>query len=340
MSWLGNTPDEAAAAWDARLRGAKMTERDHRDFQAWLQQDPEHHLAYDRLQSALRLLRAHADLPELSALRDEARNSVGASKRRRFASMLGIAASVAIVSLFVALPQSERGPSILTELHGEQIYSTAPHERTRVTLADGSLVTLDSGTRMAVRLSDARRDVTLLSGRALFKVAKDHDRPFTVKAGTRTITALGTVFDVRVSPRELRVTLAEGLVAVRPVAAGRQAPQQILQPRQQLVALVGTSAPMLRTVDIQNALAWADRQFFFEDEPLASAVEEINRSGDLTIIVDPSVASLRINGMFRVSDEAAFTRALKMALPVDVLRDRQGRLLVSRPPVGSKATDL
>ncbi len=343
MSWLGNTIDEAAAAWDARLRGAKMTERDHRDFQDWLHQDPEHQLAYDRLQGTLRLLRTHVDLPELSALRDEARNSVGASKRRRLVSMLAMAASVAIISLFVALPQSDRSPTILAELQGEQIYATTPHERTRVTLADGSLVTLDSGTRMAVRLRSDRRDVTLLSGRALFKVAKDHDRPFTVKAGNRTITALGTVFDVRVSPRELRVTLAEGLVAVRPAAAGRQAPQQILQPRQQLVALAGASAPMLRTVDIQNALAWADRQFFFEDEPLASAAEEINRSGDMTIIVDPQVAGLRINGMFRVSDEAAFARALTLALPVDVRRDGQGRLLVSRPPVGplvAKANDL
>jgi transmembrane sensor len=339
MSGPSTMIDEAAAAWDARLRCAQMTERDHRAFQAWLLEDPEHQLAYDRLQAALRQLRAHADLPELSALRDEARNSVGASKRRRLVSMLAISAAVVIVSLFVAMPQSGRGPGLLAELQGEQIYATNLHERTRVTLADGSLVTLDSGTRMAVQLSADRRDVTLISGRALFKVAKDHDRPFTVKAGNRTITALGTVFDVRLSPRELRVTLAEGLVAVRPVAAGRKAAQQILQPRQQLVAMAGASVPMLRTVDIQNALAWADRQFFFEDEPLASAAEEINRSGDLTIVVDPSVASLRINGMFRVSDEAAFARALKMALPVDVRRDGQGRLVVSRPPIG-KASDL
>jgi len=339
MSWLGHTSDDAAAAWDARLRGAQMTERDHHEFQAWLQQDPDHQLAYDRLQAALRLLRAHADLPELSALRDEARNNVGSIKRRRIASMIAVAACIVIVSMLVAMPQLGRGPARPTDQPSGQIYATSLHERTRVTLADGSLVTMDSGTRMAVRLSTGRRDVTLLSGRALFKVAKDHDRPFTVKAGNRTITALGTVFDVRLSPRELRVTLAEGLVAVRQVAAGRQAPQQILQPRQQLVAMAGASAPLLRTVDIQNALAWADRQFFFEDEPLASAAEEINRSGDMTIIVDPSVASLRINGMFRVSDEAAFARALKMALPVDVRRDGQGRLVVSRPPIG-KASDL
>ena len=332
MSRLLNDVDEAAAAWDARLRGAATTHRDHAEFQAWLQQDVEHQLAHDRLQMALKLLRAHADLPELSALRDEARNTVHQSRRRRIASMLSVAAGLAIfILLAVALPQTERGGRVLAELQGEEIYTTMPYERTRVTLADGSLVTLDAGTQMAVRLSRERRDVTLLSGRALFTVAKDRQRPFIVKAGNRTITALGTVFDVRVSPRELRVTLAEGSVAVRPLAVGRGVAQQVLKPRQQLVAVAGAEAPMLRTVDVDNALAWADWQFFFEDESLASAIEEINRHADLKMVVDPAVADLRINGMFRISNQAEFVEALKMALPVDVRRDAQGRLVVSRP---------
>jgi transmembrane sensor len=335
MRWQQSEADEAAASWDARLRGARTTHRDRRAFQDWLQQDPEHQLAYDRLQAALRALRSQADLPELSALRDEARNTVHESKRRRFASMLSIAAGMAAILVLAAVPQTEPATTLLAKLQGEQIYTTQPHERTRVTLADGSLVTLDSATQMAVRLGSTRRDVTLLSGRALFKVAKDSERPFVVKAGNRTITALGTMFDVRVTPRELRVTLAEGLVSVRPLAAGQRAQPQILKPSQQLVAVAGAPAPLLRVVDISNALAWADRQFFFEDEPLISAVDEINRYGGLKIVVDPSVANLRINGMFRISDEAAFVEALKMALPVDVRPDGQGRLIVSRQ-TGSK----
>lgn len=336
MSGLGNDIDEAAAAWDARLRGAKATHLDHRAFQDWLQRDPAHHLAYDRLQAALRALRTRADLPELSALRDEARNTVNSNKRRRFASMMSIAAGIAAILILAAIPSSERGSAVLAGLQGEKIYATNSQDRTRVTLADGSLVTLDSGTQMAVRMGDTRRDVTLLRGRALFKVAKDSERPFVVKASNRTITALGTMFDVRVTPKELRVTLAEGSVSVRPLAAGQNAVPKILKPRQQLVAIAGVSEPLLRVVDLQNALAWADRQFFFEDEPLASAIDEINRYADLDIVVDPAVANLRINGMFRISDQAAFIEALKSALPVDVRKDAKDRLIVSRQS-GSKA---
>lgn len=332
MTWLVDEAEEAAAAWDARLRGTKATFQDHRAFQAWLKQDVEHRAAHDRLQAALGSLRAHADLPELSALRDEARSTVHKSRMRRLASMISVVAAAAIILLLVAVPQTERSVEILAFLQGERIYSTTPDERTRITLADGSVVTLDSGTRLTARLGRSRRDITLLTGRALFQVAKDSQRPFVVKAGKRTITALGTVFDVRLSPRELRVTLAEGTVAIRPVNPRRGSPQQILKPHQQLVAIAGAAAPELRTVDVDNALSWADQQIFFEDEPLASAIDEMNRYSRLKIIVDPAVADLRINGMFRVSNQARFIEALKIALPVDVRSNKEGRLVVSRRP--------
>jgi len=333
MMAIGPDPEaaaaDAAAEWDARLRSATATDDDLRDFQAWLAADAAHQAAYDRLQAVLRSLKAHADLPELSALRDEARRRVRATRQRRWAAGITLAASLAAVGLFAALPQTGTTTAILAELQGEALYVTGAQERTRVTLADGSLVTLDSGTRMAVRLDRDARNVTLQTGRALFKVAKDSARPFTVKAGDRAITALGTVFDVRVQPRELRVTLAEGVVAVRPAAASRDAPQQIMRPRQQMVAIPGGGAAVVRTVDIRNALAWAERQFFFEDEPLASAAQEISSTTDLTIVVDPAVAQLRINGSFRIGDEAAFAEALQLALPVAVRRDGQGRLIVA-----------
>ncbi|MEN9931735.1 MAG: hypothetical protein RIS17_308, partial [Pseudomonadota bacterium] len=278
--------DAAAAAWDARLRSAQATDEDHRAFQAWLHEDPAHRDAYDRLQAALRALRRHADLPELSALRDEARRTVAANRKRRWQRRwtqrgLSIAASIAAIGLYFGLPQDVRP---LAPAPVEQTFATTSEQRTRVKLDDGSLVTLDSSTRLAVRFAPDSRAVRLISGRALFRVAKDTARPFTVTAGDRTVTALGTVFDVRVLPREMRVTLAEGMVSVRAVT-GPRAVQHILQPRQQLVAIAGRASAAVRTVDLRTVLAWADRQFFFEDEPLATAAEEINRSTDLTLVV-------------------------------------------------------
>lgn len=321
--------EEAAAAWDARLRGARASFRDRRAFHAWLKEDPEHRATHDRLQTALSALRAHADLPELSALRDEARFSVHENRRRRLATILTASAAAVLLCILLFATQTERGSELAGRIAGDSIYATSPHERTRVTLDDGSVVTLDAGTRVAARFGAVRRDIRLLAGHALFQVAKDPKRPFVVHAGGRTITALGTVFDVRVSPEEFRVTLAEGAVAVRPVRQGRGAREQILKPNQQLIARTGGGAPELRVVDTDKAVSWADGQVFFENEPLASAAQQMNLYSHQKITVRPSVADLRISGMFHTSNRQGFLDALEIALPVEVRRDEQGHVFVS-----------
>jgi transmembrane sensor len=324
--------EDAAAAWDAKLRGGTADFRERRAFHDWLDQDPEHQAAHDRLQAALSGLRAHVDLPELSALRDEARNSVQENRRRRLASLVSAVAAAVVLVVLVFAIRSERGAELAGRLAGDTVYATPAGERARVTLADGSVVTLDGGTRLSTRLSKSRRDVTLLAGHALFQVAKDRRRPFVVKAKDRTITALGTVFDVRLSPRELRVTLAEGAVAVRPLNPSRGRSQQVLKPREQFVERTGTAATVLRAVDTEGALGWADSRIFFENEPLAKAIEEMNGYSHLKMAVDPAVAHLRINGMFRTSNQRGFLDALEKALPVEVQRDAQGQILVSARP--------
>lgn len=328
MSKRLDEAEEAAAAWDARLRGARATFRDRQAFQSWLQQDDEHQAAHDRLQAALSVLRAQADLPELSALRDEARNSIRQSRRRQVASIVSAAAAAVLLLMLVIGPQTERGAEIAAWARGEAIYRTSPNERTKVTLADGSMVTLDSGTRLLAKLGKSRRDITLLAGRALFQVAKDRQRPFIVRAGDRTITALGTVFDVLLSPHELRVTLAEGTVAVRSVQPRLGLDQQVMKPHQQLIQALGSYASELRTVDTDKALSWADGQVFFENEPLASAVAEMNQYSQMKIIVDPAAADLRINGMFHTSNQAGFVEALQNALPVEVRSDDRNQIFV------------
>lgn len=320
--------EASAAAWDARLRRASATDRERVAFLAWLRAAPEHQAAHDRLQAALGVLRAQSDLPELSALRDEARIVVRGSRRRRITAALSALAATLLLIVGAGL-RTDRGAEISAVLQGGRIYRTALNERSRVILADGSAVTLDSGTRLSARLRKSRRDITLLSGRALFRVAKDPQRPFIVRAGDRTVTALGTVFDVRLAQGKVRVILVEGSVAVRQTRAGR-VPAQVMVPKQQLVETAQAAPLALRTVDTDKALSWVDGQVFFDNETLASAATEMNQYSRLKIVIDPAVAGMRINGMFRTGNQTGFAGALQTTLPVDVRTDDQGRILVSR----------
>lgn len=320
--------EDQAAAWDARLRGAGATNGNHLAFQAWLEETPENRTAHERLQAALTALRAHANQPEMAALRDEARSSVRYSNRRR---MIGLIAASLLILLGAGI-WFQRGPELLALMgHGTE-YSTASDEQAKVTLADGSVVTLDAGTRLVVRLSAARRDISLLAGHALFQVAKDAHRPFVVSARDRTITALGTLFDVRLYSRGLRVTLAKGSVAIRPAQAA-DGTTAILKPREQFVETDGVEAPNIQTVDSEKAVSWADGQLFFDNDTLKSAAAEMNLySPRQKIIVDPNVAGIRISGMFHINDPAGFVEALEATLPVQTRTGSDGRVFVSARP--------
>jgi len=77
------------------------------------------------------------------------------------------------------------------------VYSTGVGERRTLTLADGSVVTLDARSRIQVKYRDRERLIDLDQGQARFDVAKDPARPFRVSAaGRETVLAFGTQFNV------------------------------------------------------------------------------------------------------------------------------------------------
>lgn len=93
-------------------------------------------------------------------------------------------------------------------------YTTGIGEQRSIVLSDGSTIQLNTGSRVRVRYSDAERDVDLLEGQALFRVAKNHDRPFVVDTNGARVRAVGTEFDVYRKYGGTVVTVIEGKVAV------------------------------------------------------------------------------------------------------------------------------
>ena len=81
------------------------------------------------------------------------------------------------------------------------ILVTSPARRV---LPDGSVVELSDGAKIAVDYAGALRRVALERGAAHFQVAKNSSRPFVVSARNVEIRDIGTVFEVRLDPDEVR----------------------------------------------------------------------------------------------------------------------------------------
>lgn len=320
---------EIAATWFLHLRGEKCSAADRSAFEAW-ESEPQNAAAYAAVEAAWALAGSGAETKEIHALLDQARRLT-----RRRLPWPGIAAAVAAAAVLgVAGTQfwsfsrdraddaeMVAAPSAQPPSPDAANYSTAIGERSTVTLGDGSVVFLNTNSRLRADYSAAARNVVLLQGQALFEVMEATDRPFIVTAGDRRVTALGTTFDVRLEQDSFQVTLIEGRVRVEDMdGSSGKSPGGLaeLEAGQQLIDST-TAGVEVREAPVRRVTSWREGRLIFEDEPLADAVAEMNRYSTTRILLsDPALERLRVSGVFKTGQTQGFVEALVAYFPIVV----------------------
>lgn len=327
--------DLEAADWCISLAEGELDVADRADFDLWIADDTN----VAALEYAARVWRAagqSAELPDVLRLRAEAITRLRTAQRRRgrrplsFGWASGAAAAIAAALVLAVLLLQ---PPV-------KVYRTDIGERHVVMLADGSRLSLDADTEVHVGLSRDRRDLFLTRGRAKFDVARDPMRPFAVAMDGKVVVATGTSFSVELVDREARVLLYEGHVAVMDHPAGpggassdRSAMAgafRALRPGSELVVLLDEALGHARVLDFDPAqsLGWEAGRMNFEDEPLALAVERMNRYSTREIVLtDPVLTDLTVNGVFAADDVGTFLEAVTAFHGVEVI-ERDGVVML------------
>lgn len=317
----GDAIETAACDWFARRRSGEMTAKDERDLEAWLTLDPAHRAALEEVERSWASLEAFRSTPELLARREKARGRYAGVPRAWI--MRAAAAVVAVAVVGAGAGWRYAGQGAFSRGYMDQEYRTAVGERTNVTLPDGSVVTLNTDSVLRTRAERRKRMVYLDKGEAYFRVAKDRTRPFIVTAAGRTVTALGTVFDVRVDGG-FEVTLVEGKVRVAapttppPRNPGSPPPPVSLQTTE-LVAGNRFSQPdnsqwVVARADAARETSWVTGRLTFENERLAEVVAEFERYSTRRIVIeDPALGEQRVSGTFETGDVESLLRTLRMA---------------------------
>lgn len=314
-----------ASAWLARLQRAEVGEADGLEFDAWLAASPANGEAYRDALAAWQAFEAAPDevLDELAAQTSSAHRAArrpAPTRRWLVGGGMALAAGLAAVAV---MPSFEGAPAV-------QTYTTGKGQHQRVTLADGSVVDLNAETRLTVRFARRERRVELGDGQAIFDVAHDEARPFTVEASGRAVRVLGTQFDVRNRSGDVTVTVARGRVQVRPVASSKTGQAFALTPGQRL-AIGRTGGAELSAVDPQEALGWRSGRLVYRNEPLAAVVADLNRQFVEQIeVTDPSLARMPVTGVIVLDDHAAVAARLSLMLPVRSVPSERGLLLLRK----------
>lgn len=169
----------------------------------------------------------------------------------------------------------------------------------RITLEDGSIVTLNSGSKIRYpkQFSSSKREV-FLTGEAFFEVTKNPAKPFLVYANELIVTVLGTSFNVRAFPNDKKV-----IVKVRTGRVGvavaqkindkntRKVDNLILLPNQQVVfsrqeiKLVKSliENPILLSANSQTSIR---HSFVFEAVPASDIFKVIEQAYGVDIVFE------------------------------------------------------
>ncbi|WP_457585164.1 FecR family protein [Ensifer canadensis] len=294
---------DEALAWFVRLNSGEATAAERSAHATWMAASPLNRNEYEKLGGIWADLEMLGD-PRVRRMPASVSRSSSIGRRNFLAggaAALGVAGFVGLNGL----------PDFLLS-----DYETGTGELRDLALSDGSKVSLDADTAIAMDFADTRRAVRLLRGRALFDVAKDARRPFIVEAGAGTTTALGTRFVVHRWADAVTVSVEESAVSV--MAPDRSS--AILQVGQN-VSYGQTGLGAVADVDVQSETAWRRGKLIFKDRPLRQVIADVNRYRSGTIrIVDSELNSLRVSGIFEVANPDGVLGAISTALPVRILR--------------------
>ena len=358
--------EATAAAWLAQ-RDDGLSSEQAAEFAQWRSADVRHEAAVMRLEStwtALQQLREYR--PE--AARHPDRDLLNSQRKKRWLGAFPALTATAALAAALALAVVWWTGGLNRRAGGApQAHATTIDGYERVSLADGSVVELNSSSEIQVAFSSTERRVRLVRGEAHFSVAKNKARPFWVEAGPLAVRAVGTAFDVKFGGKNIEVLVTEGRVAlIAPKNSDRRA-EVIDQAREggsqrsqdpenvsagvlptiaelgvnERIVVPGGSLGGVREVpltvekvtpeSVREALAWQGPRLVFVDTPLADAIAQFNRRNLIQIeLADAELAQLPIGGSFRAENVDSFVRLLASGGYVAAERPTPTRVLLRR----------
>jgi transmembrane sensor len=205
---------------------------------------------------------------------------------------------------------------------------TSIGQQARFSLSDGSRVKLNTNSLVEVSFSKKMRLLTLIKGEASFDVTKDKSRPFMVRVGKNSFTALGTIFNIeKKSNKDIELVVTEGRVLI---SESYQPIDQLVKQQTRLttdrlpgvviasgeIATIENSAytanKRMSFEQIQRVLAWQQGMLVFNGQPLDEALTEVSRYTTIKFeIIDSKLNQTKVSGYFKANDIDGLLESLK-----------------------------
>jgi len=295
---------DSATRWYVLLRSGEATAADWQRYHHWRAADPRHDALCRQLETRLGVFQVAQAQGVSGKVLQQALDAP--SSRRR---VLQVALAGAGVAMGAALLSKPMGLADLTA-----DVRTGTGERRTVTLADGSELLLNAQSAADIQFDPQRRLVRLREGELLARVASDRNRPFLIQTEQAQVRAYGNRFVLRERQGQGQVVALDGALEI-----DRQSGERL-----QLAA--GHEVHFDRAgfgpvqVSSAGATAWIDGFLQVRDRPLAEVIDALRPYHTGVLRLDPSVAGLRVSGLYRLDNPQQILDTLARTLPIHITR--------------------
>lgn len=310
---------KVACEWFVRLKAKDISDAEQNQHSDWMNESPDHQQAHRDLNQQweqMDELKPWA-LDEVDRLESRFEQSQRreayplwhqSHKRKHIGLALVALVGVSLAyAAFMALPWFELTTNI--------DYQTQPGEQRKVVLPDGSLLHLNTATRVNIEYRTDRREIELLSGEALIDVVQIPGRPFVAYGSGHNIVGMGATFNLRLLNAALEITVIEGQIAVRQHAGNRLTDPDtpltktiVLNTGQAVVINTAGRISKVSTADVEVATAWDRGLLIFDGMSLRKAAEKLSRYMVADIRVAAGEPNYVVTGQIQVRDQEAMLR--------------------------------
>ena len=338
---------EVAHRWMVKLEDPDVADDVRDEFERWLNACPRHRDIYDQ---AVTFRAAFVTLSD----QDFDEDIHGPTSAERFTAFTDrvstlvsglkfqvAAGAAAAIALMLGLVPHFMSPDPFTAPMSEPViasFATGIGQTLNIELDDGTEITLGAASEVRSIYADDARIVELVSGAVFVDVEPDAARPFSVRSGKLTATALGTSFDVRRSPDVHRVAVSEGDVEVSFPLIMNGKPIS-MQSRKQLTAGQAVAATETRglreitSVNTDEVGSWREDRLIYKGATLREIFADANRYSNLPIMIDEgseSVLDFQIRGVFQGDDIDRLLATVALIHDVEVDRTSADRITIRK----------
>lgn len=174
----------------------------------------------------------------------------------------------------------------------------------KVELTDGTMVTLNSGSKLRFPQSFDHQEQrkVILEGEGYFTVAKNEKLPFVVQTHQLDIQVLGTTFnvDAYTDNQTVMVALIEGSVKLQSHDGKGNKDQMNLMPGEIASLSLGASSLVKTKVpDLYKYTAWVNGRIVFFSDPIQTVVKKLEKWYNVEIVfTDPKLENYQFTGTF------------------------------------------